>query len=330
MAKPRASSSPEPGPPREARRTRGNALRRGIRQWAPWAVATLILAYILATTPRQALLEALAAVSPWQLGALLAGVMASVVLIDTLVLWLALRASMPDRPLTYRAVLVIRGASSLLALLNYGAGQGGIVYFLRQRHQVPLNAGAGAVVLTNAAFLMALALALGAGLLAGAVPDHPELRVIAWAALALLPLYLLVVVLRPRALTRRRFLRPLFGLGLGAVAQVAGARALHLFVLIAGHWLAMRLFGVDVPPVVALVRLPVMFVITSLPISPAGLGTAQAAAITLFAPFAVGADEAARQATVLAYSLSCHTIGIACLFAIGLVCLRKLQQSQQE
>ena len=329
MAEPRASSSPEPGPPRAAERARRGALRRGIRQWAPWAVAVLILAYILATTPRQALLQALAAVSLWQLGALMAGLVASVVLIDTLVLWLALRASMPERPLGYRAVLVIRGASGLLTLLNYGAGQGGIVYFLRRHHRVPLDAGAGAVVLANAAFLMALALALGAGLLAGAMPDYPELRAIAWVALALLPLYLLVVVLRPGVLTRHRFLRPLFGLGLGAVAQVASARALHLFVLIAGHWLAMRLFGVDVPPIAALVRLPVMFMITSLPISPSGLGTAQAAAIALFLPFAPGASEAAQQATVLAYSLSCHSITIACLFAIGLVCLRKLQQDQR-
>ena len=299
---------------------------RRLRAWAPWLVAAAILVYILVHTPLQELSAALSTVSLWRIGMLMAALVTSVVLIDALALWLGLRATMTGvHTLPYRAVLLVRGASSLPALLSYGAGQGSVVYFLYRRHRIPLEAGAGAVVLASVAFLVNLALVLGIGLLAGAVPDRPELRAVAWCALAVLPVYTLVLALRPSFLTNHRFLRPLFGAGVKAVIRIVGVRALHLFVLIAGNWLAMQLFDVDVPLATALIRLPVMFLIASLPISPSGLGTAQAAAITLFAPFAVGTDQAAPHAVVLAYSLSVHSITIAFLLGIGLLCLRRLQ-----
>jgi uncharacterized membrane protein YbhN (UPF0104 family) len=139
-----------------------------------------------------------------------------------------------------------------------------------------------------------------------------------------------MIALRPRFLADRSLLRPLFEAGVVGTLEVAGARAAHTGILIAGHWLAMGLFGIDVPVADAIARLPVIFVIGSLPVSPSGLGTTQAAAVTLFAGYAPGASEAAREAAVLAYSLAFQVLGVVAMAAWGLVGLRRVTGRERE
>jgi uncharacterized membrane protein YbhN (UPF0104 family) len=292
------------------------------RTWAPWVVAAAILGYIFASVPRSEVADAFERVSLWKLGVLVVVYAAGLLLADSLAMWVAFRQAIADRKLGYGAVVRMRGASYLLALVNYGAGQGGIVYFLREHHGVKISRGAAAVLLASGAFVLVIALAVGVGLLGGAVPDRPELRYIALAVVGALPAYLAVIAFRPAFLAKRAFLAPLFDAGIMGTLRVSAARAIHLGVLIAGHWAAMWLFGIEVPTAVALAQLPVVFLVAAVPISPSGLGTTQAAAITLFTSYAAGATDAAREASVLAYSLSFHFAGTAAVAAIGLVCLR--------
>lgn len=114
----------------------------------------------------------------------------------------------------------------------------------------------------------------------------------------------------------------IFAASVAGTVRITEARAVHLAVLMAGHWLAMRLVGIDVPLSAALAGLPVMFLVASLPIAPAGLGTTQAAAVTLFSGFAPGATEPLRQAAVLAYSLAFQAASTFAIGIIGLLCLR--------
>ena len=312
-------------------------LRRRIRALVPWGVAALVLVYVFSRTSGPALADALARVSLWRFALVLLGLTVGALLADAWVILLALRATAPAeqprdpagaRPaLAYRDVFLVRGASALLSLLSYGAGQGGVMYFLYRRHGVSVAAGASAVLLATAASMAVLALLSGLGILAGAIPDRPEIRAVAWAALAAIPAYVVLVSARPQFLLRYRFFRPLFGVRPGALVRVLGARVLHLGVLVAGHWLVMHLFGIAVPPAAALLRLPALFMVTALPISPAGLGTTQAAAITLFSAHASAPDQAAREAMVLAYSLSCHVAGVVVLVLVGLVCWRWLPRA---
>jgi Lysylphosphatidylglycerol synthase TM region len=336
-------------------------MRRRLRTWAPWVVAALVLVYVFSDVSARTLADALGRVSPWRFGLVLLWLNAGALLADSLTIWLALAATAradrdrgavagqvsesapsagpsadraapgPGRETAaprYRDILLVRCASALLSLLNYGAGQGGVVYFLRRSHGISLEAGAGAILLASAGWLAVLALAAGLGLLAGAVPDRPELRAVAWAALAALPAYVLLAALRPRFLVRQKLLRYLLAVPPAALVRVLGARVLHLGVLVSGHWLAMRLFDIAVPPAAALLRLPALFLVGAVPISPAGLGTTQAAAMTLFGDYAAAPGEAARQATVLAYSLSCHVISVVLLLLIGLVCWRRLGRTR--
>jgi uncharacterized membrane protein YbhN (UPF0104 family) len=294
-----------------------------VRRLAPWVLAAAVLAWLFARVPIERVLEALEQVSAWRLVALSAAAVAGILIADSVALFLAFRASLPATPLTAGEVVQMRGASYLLAALSWGVGQGGLVWLLRRRHGVPIAAGAGAVFLASGALLVVIVAAVGVGIAAGAVPDRPELHWTAVVLMAGIPVYLLVIAIRPRFLAERALLRPLFDAGVRGTAQVTLARALHMGIMVAGHFAALRLFGIEVPPAAALARVPVMLLIAALPIAPSGLGTGQAAAVTLFAEYAGGATEEEQAAAVLAYSLSYHAICTALVMAVGLFCLRR-------
>ncbi len=312
-----------PGSARAAKTSVGGWIRR----LAPWAVAIALLAYLFATTPYADLRDAIARTSLWRLGLLVVAYVAALLVVDSLAMWVGFREAIPEAKIPLKSIIEIRGASYLLAIINYGAGQGGIVYFLSRSHGIKVAAGAGAVLLTSGAFIIVIALVVGVGMLAGAVPDTPELKLVAVAVVGALPAYLGVIALKPRFLLRWAFLRPLFDAGVLGTLRVAGARGLHIMVLIAGHGAALWLFGVEVPLDAALAGLPVLFLVTAIPISPAGLGTTQAAAITLFASYSTSSTESARQASVLAYSLSLQALATLLVVLVGIVCLRRLTRA---
>jgi len=72
-----------------------------------------------------------------------------------------------------------------------------------------------------------------------------------------------------------------------------------------------------------LVRMPLLFLMSALPITPGGLGTTQAAAVFLFSAFAPGDTQLEREGTVLAYSLSMHALAAALQALASLIFARK-------
>ncbi|MBN4050322.1 flippase-like domain-containing protein, partial [Desulfobulbus sp. AH-315-M07] len=167
----------------------------------------------------------------------------------------------------------------------------------------------------------------GAGMAVGSMPDQLEVQLVAGGAIALFPCYLLVIAARPRFLSKHSLLQPLFDARVGGTVRIVLSHGVHLGVMVVGHFVVMRLFGIAVPLSTAITRLPVMFLITALPIAPSGLGTTQAAAIALFADFAPGGSEDTRIATVFAYSLSFHVISVIGMALVGFASWRKLAAS---
>ena len=296
-----------------------------LTRFGPWLVAIAILVFFLARIPIDEVVAALAQVTIAHLILVAVLFIVGVISADSLAIWVALRAAAPDRRLPYGAILRVRGASALFALISYAAGQGGVVYLLRRYHGLAVSTGAGAILLATGAFLIAVAVAISAGVLAGALPERGELTAATVAMLAGSALYLVIIRWRPRRLLQSRWLSPFFTAGVLGTLRVTGVRSVHLAILMAGHFTAMWLFGIEVPISVALAGLPVLFLVAALPISPSGLGTTQAAAITLFSSFAPGSSEQARQATVLAYSLAFQVTGTLVVAIVGMICLRSLQ-----
>jgi len=214
--------------------------------------------------------------------------------------WFLTRMSFTD-------VLLVRGATYLLAAINYNVGQGAIVYFVHKN--------AGTTIMRGVATIL---LVLGINVLA--------LLFLATGGMA-------VVAIRPRFVDRPLF-EVLLSAGLGGHARALVVRLPHIAALIAFQFSALRAFGVEVPLVYALATLPITFFIAVLPISVQGLGTTQAAMIYFFARFAHG-SSAMQEASVIAASLVAQAIAFSFQALLGVVCLRSrvgraLQASAKE
>jgi uncharacterized membrane protein YbhN (UPF0104 family) len=295
---------------------------QGARRWLPWLVALAILTVLIREVRLDALREA------FRHGAWLA--LSLYIVLETLVALPAdafgtreaLAAAGVPRP--WSEVLLARGASYLLGLLSYVAGQGGMGFYLA-RTGVPPGRSAGAVLLLMIANGIVLVLLGAAGLaieldrLDGVRTDLLLLTIA--AALAGTLAYLIVIAVRPRWLERYSLLAPLFEAGLGGHLRAILARIPHMLLLAALHWGAFRIWGIPVPPVRGLALNPIVLLIAALPVTPGGLGTTQALQVLFFSPY--GSAPA-----VLAFSLVHHAISLIVQAGIGFGCWRFLRRRE--
>ncbi len=300
----RYSPRPTPGAPMKQRLTR----------IAAWLVTLAILGYLFWRYPIADVLRALGRAAPWTVPAL-ALLVVPIYLADSFAI--ARTFTWFVAPLRYREVLAIRGATYLLALVNYTIGQGAIVYFVHRSRGVPVLRGAAAVLLIMGINLLMLLLLATAGMALGA-DTVPALRTLIYVAYAGLAVYLTAVALRPRFLTARPIFDVLLSAGLSGHLKALLVRAPHICCLLAFSYVSLRAFDVRVPPVQAVLCLPVVFLIAVLPISVGGFGTTQAAMIYFFARYAPG--DAPN--VVLAASLGSQAVSLAAQAVIGLICLR--------
>src|SRR5262249_49016899 len=110
----------------------------------------------------------------------------------------------------FRELFLLRGATYLLGLLSYVAGQGGVgVYVARSGLRASRAAGAMLfLMISNGIVLVAIA---SLGLLVDLPRDRRELLLfLIFGALAGIVLYLAVIALRPGWLAGRSALAPLF------------------------------------------------------------------------------------------------------------------------
>ena len=292
-------------------------MRATLQRVLPWAFTLAILAYLFSRVPAGEVAHAAASAAPWTIPALV-GLVLAVYLADCFAIWKTFGWFVA--PMTFVETLTIRGATYLLALINYALGQGAFVYFLnRWRGVTPLRATAAVLLLLGVNMILLLLLG-GAGLVLGA-DTPPELRVVLLAALAALVPYAALLAWRPAWLVRRPIFDVLLDAGIGGHVRAIAVRVPHLVALVLLNYAALRAFGVDVPILQALVALPVVFFVAVLPISVQGLGPAQGAMIYFFARFAPG-DAETQAATVFAASLGVQAVAWVVQLAIGLVCLR--------
>jgi hypothetical protein len=227
--------------------------------------------------------------------------------------WFLVRLSFVD-------VLLVRGATYLLAAINYNVGQGAIVYFVHRVAGVPVMRGAATVLLIMGINVLALLFLATIGL--GAAPDVPHaVTVIVVVAYAGLAIYVVALAARPRWLSSRPLFDVLLGAGLSGHARALAVRLPHILALFAYQIFMLRAFAVAVPVLDAVAVLPVVFLVAVLPISIQGLGTTQAMMVYFFARYAPG-DRQAQQAAVLAASLVGQALSLSFQAVLGLLCLR--------
>jgi hypothetical protein len=150
------------------------------------------------------------------------------------------------------------------------------------------------------------------------------MRLIPLALLVGAPTYALILWLKPQILVRRQILQPLFEMSVVGHLKGLLVRLPHITVLLVWHFFSLRMFGVKVNPLQALLYLPATFAVSSIPgASVNGLGLPQVVCLFFFTPYADGATEEARKAQVFAYTLAVSGISIILQLVLGFACLRR-------
>ena len=225
-------------------------------------------------------------------------------------------------PVPYRRVLPVRAAAYILSLLNPGLGQGGVALALHRREGLPFLALAGSLLFLAVLEFCQLALYAAIGIFGFqthlAIAFAPLYAVLGLGLGVVLlciqkdidPLALLLTHLgrwrsgdptyrAPRRLPQASLLRTFKEARPRHYVLTLLYKAPNFLLAVLVHYYALQLFGVFIPFVRLLGFLPIVFLVASLPVTVAHLGTSQAAWLYFFADY----GEAAQ---ILAYSLVAH------------------------
>ena len=280
-----------------------------------WGVAALILWALFQRIPLE---DALAAARRAELALVVPAAFA----VAVLRFWLdaATLSRLVTRfhaPLTAREARALYGLVSLVNLINWGLGLAALAHLLRRTKGVSLADSTGTALF--AAWIDGT-VKIGIGLGGFAVfRADPYLRPLLLLVAALFSGHLLGLALvmggwpRARWVSRLRALPPLRTVArarLGDLASVAPLRVLSVLGFVAFVWVGLHAFAVDPPLSHLLASMPVVLILGNLPITPAGLGTQQAAMVYFYRSFG---DEA----SILAFGVLVPVLFGAARLALG-------------
>jgi hypothetical protein len=304
-------------------------MRKRLLRVLPWLVTAGLLAWLAYKIDFTAFKAGIHGSAGWMAPATLACVIA-VYLADSLAIWKTFGWFLTR--MSFADVLLVRGATYLLAAINYNVGQGAIVYFVHKNAGTTIMRGIATTLLVLGVNVLALLFLASAGL--AIAPDIPRavkiLVAVAWVGLAI---YVVLIKVRPRWLDKPVF-EVLLNAGIGGHARALLVRIPHLASLIAFQYTALHGFGVQVPLVDAFAVMPVIFLVGVLPISVQGLGTTQATMVFFLARYAPG-SPGQQAALVTAASLTAQALAFGFQALLGVLCLRSrvgraLQASAKE
>ena len=223
-------------------------------------------------------------------------------------------------PFSKREARSIRALSYLVAMVNWNLGSGAIMLHLRRSKEIPLTSSLATILFYNsldgfillamaavglatsghgtrgAAFAVAGVLAALIALVAALRADWPEWEVIARVRNSL-----------PVRTIRAATLRD--------VTLVGTARLVYFLIFVFYFWAALRAFSVTVPALHLVGSVPLILLAAVLPVTPAGLGTQQAAMVYLLRAFG---DEANILAFGLVFPISFMVArAVLALFYLG-------------
>jgi hypothetical protein len=289
---------------------------------APWAIA---LAIFYALFREVAIAEAWAAARSARLEWFLPAMLVAVVLwflIDSAAF--AFLFSRFNAKLGWAEARSLRGMTYLVTPINWNLGTAAVILHLRTSKQIAALESTSTMVFYQLVDGMVLAgfVAAGAALLPWS-PETASLRNIA-AGFVLIQIVTLALVMG--SWPRWRWLVRMRRFGIFRSHQAAAPRDVAVLVLMKGlyfsvfvgvYWMGCRSFGIELPLQLALAATPAVLMAGALPITPAGLGTQQAAMLYFFAPYG---DEA----SILAFGLTLPVALILFRSLIGLPYLKDL------
>ncbi len=298
--------------------------RRRVKSLAPWVIAAGLLGYLFSD---------IAVVDAWQAAQSARLEIFLPIMLGCVLIWFLIDSAAYayiftrfNAPLSWREARSLRGMTYLLTPINFNLGTAAVILHLRTSKKIAALESTSTVVFYQSVDGMLLAglVLVGVSLL----PDSAEILALRRGAFGIEVFQTSSLALLMTSVPSWGWLMRFRGLGLFRthrlavvrdVAVLMALKGLYFLVFIGLFWVGCQSFGVSVPFTLAMAATPAILLAGALPITPAGLGTQQAAMVFFFSPYG---DEAA----ILAFGL---TFPIALLVGrclLGLPYLRQLPE----
>ena len=295
----------------------GSKIRKALRTYLPWAVTVLIFIYLFNRIEISEVIGATKRVDLFLFFPLLCFYIIFFFLWDAFVVRY-LFASF-GTPVDYRGMVVMRGATYLIVLLNYMAGQGGLALIMNRWKNISIKRATSVVLyslyldyFTLLAFCLAGAFRLeGVDLVnffSGDEAGHlVRFVTISWAVFFGLLLFNRLYLPRTDKfgkLKRQKLFFTFLEAPAAMYLKVGLLKSVLYMVGVICYYLGLQAFGLHVPFLNLSVMLPLVWLIGSIPVTVMRMGTIQAAMVWLVTRYAQGGvDLLEIEAAVLAFSL---------------------------
>jgi uncharacterized membrane protein YbhN (UPF0104 family) len=294
---------------------------------APWAVAGAIMYALFSEVP---IADAWEALRSARLELFLPVMMISVLvwfLIDSAAF--AFIFTRFNANLEWSEARSLRGMTYLVTPINWNLGTAAVILHLRTSKKIGALDSTSTMAFYQMidGLLLASFVALGAMLL----PSSPEIESLQRIASVFVVVQVVSMWLFVATRPNWGWLSRIRSFGIFRTHQASELRDIAVLVLMKGvyfsvfigvFWLGCHSFGIDLPLQLAIASTPAILLVGSLPITPAGLGTQQAAMIYFFAPYG---DEA----SILAFGLTFPVALLLFRSLIGVCYLKDLPKLRQ-
>ncbi len=284
-----------------------------IKLLAPWTIAAAIFAYLFHLYPPAEVWRALSHVNIPLFTLFAVGYFVFIFFIDS---WVMQRViTRFSKPVKFRDIFQARGATYLVMIINYPASQAAFAYYLKRRYGIPIFEALGIflfIIFIDLIWIISLAFAgsffqtysvIG-------VPLGPIVQKVAISAYIFLFLWLAFWGRWLQKLTGKKFTFSL-------LEKIRKRRVFHIFnqakgfdylkvavmrtpihiTIIISMYVVIHTFHASIPFVKILGNVPLVFFIGTLPITPGGLGTTNAAMVELLSPYLTGQIFASSSVT---------------------------------
>jgi uncharacterized protein (TIRG00374 family) len=282
-----------------------------IKYIAPWCIAAAIFAYMFREYPPSQLWHALKFVNVPAFAALVLCYFLLMYLVDAFCMQRVI--SRFSHAVTFKDIFIARGVTYLIMTINYPASQAAFAYYLKRKYGIAIMQALGIfifIMFVDLFFLITLALVGSLFLdskIVGIELAH-TVRIVAVIAYACAFAWLAFWRKLPERIFGKNFSNALFDklrkrnvFHIFEMAKttdylkIALMRSpIHLAIALFMYFV-FATFGTHVPIAQILANVPIVFLIGTLPITPGGLGTVNAAMVALLYPFVTGdAVDSAR------------------------------------
>lgn len=289
---------------------------------APWAVAASIMYSLFNDVP---IADAWAAARAARLEIFLPVMMAAVLLwflIDSAAF--AFLFSRFNAKLSWGEARSLRGMTYILTPINWNLGTAAVILHLRSSKQIGALDSTSSMVFYQ--MIDGLVLASYVGLGAALLPLSPEIESLRRISLGIVVFQLVSMWVFMGSKPAWGWLARFRNFGIFRTHQLAAPRDVVVLVLMKGvyfsvfigvFWSGCLAFGIDLPLQLAVAATPAILLAGSLPITPAGLGTQQAAMLYFF-------SSHGSEAAILAFGLAFPVALLLFRLLLGLPYLKDL------